>query len=238
MSMSETVVVHTSDGDLPVLRFTPTEPNGAGVVVVQEIFGVSGYIQDRAQELADIGYVVYAPVLYARLPEEPVIDPESPDYLMQGMSAMQALDWQTAARDVVAALDALRSEPGIDKVGLLGFCFGGGLAFQVAAMTDPDVLVSYYGSALPRLTGLAGQVTAPQLHHWGAEDSFIDAAAQEQAHGALAASPGPVDWRTYDGAGHAFDNPNPMFHDAAASVAAWPTTLDFLAAHLLATGPE
>ena len=236
--MPETVLVPTHDGDLPVLRFAPTAPNGAGVVVVQEIFGVSGDIQDRCQDLADVGYLVYAPVLYDRLPLEPVIDPESPDYLMQGMSAMQALDWQTAATDVVATLEALHSESGIGKVGLLGFCFGGGLAFQVAAVADPDVLVSYYGSALPRLTDLADKVRAPQLHHWGSKDSFIEADAQAQAREALAASPGPVDWRTYDGAGHAFDNPNPMFHDAAASTAAWPTTLDFLAEHLLTPTPE
>jgi carboxymethylenebutenolidase len=236
--MSETVVVHTSDGDLPVLRFTPSSPNGAGVVVVQEIFGVAGYIQDRCQDLADIGYLVYAPDLYDRLPEKAVIDPESADYLMHGMSAMQALDWQTAATDVVATLAALRSEAGVGKVGLLGFCFGGGLAFQVAAMADPDVLVSYYGSALPRLTALAGQVRAPQLHHWGSKDSFIEADVQAQAREALGASAGPVDWRTYDGAGHAFDNPNPMFHDAAASAAAWPVTLGFLAEHLLVHAAE
>ncbi len=77
--------------------------------MVQEIFGVSGYIQDRCQDLADEGYVVYAPDLYDRLPEKPVIDPASPDYLMQGMSAMQALDWQTAATDIVATLEALRA---------------------------------------------------------------------------------------------------------------------------------
>lgn len=236
--MSQTVLIPTHDGDLPVLRFVPTTPNGAGVVVVQEIFGVSGYIQDRCQDLADIGYLVYAPVLYDRLPEEPVIDPESPDYLMQGMSAMQALDWETAAKDVVATLAALRAEASVGKVGLLGFCFGGGLAFQVAAMSDPDVLVSYYGSALPHLTHLAGQVSAPQQHHWGSMDTFIDAAAQAQAREALEASSGDVDWRTYEGAGHAFDNPNPMFHDAAASAAAWPVTLDFLAEHLVTPSPE
>jgi carboxymethylenebutenolidase len=231
--MPQTVLVPTLDGDLPVLRFAPAAPNGAGVVVVQEIFGVSGYIQDRCQDLAGIGYLVYAPVLYDRLPDGAVIDQESPDYLMQGMSAMQALDWQTAATDVVATLEALRSEVGVGKAGLLGFCFGGGLAFQVAAMADPDVLVSYYGSALPRLTDLAGQVGAPQLHHWGSMDSFIGAEAQADAREALAASSGPVDWRTYEGAGHAFDNPDPMFHDAAASAAAWPVTLSFLAEHLV-----
>ena len=231
--MSETVVVHAPDGDLPALRFTPQNPNGAGMVVVQEIFGVSGYIVSRCQDLADECYVVYAPRLYERLPGKPVLDPSSPDYVMQGMAASRDLDWDTAARDVVAAVDALRTEPGVGTVGLLGFCYGGGLAFNVAALTDVDALVSYYGSSLPRLLDLAPQVTAPQLHHWGTEDSFIGGDVQAEAHQALAASPGPVDWRSYQGAGHAFDNNETAFQHEAARAAAWPVTLEFLASHLI-----
>ena len=230
--MPETVVIPAPDGDLPALRFAPSSPNGAGVVVVQEIFGVSDYIVGRCQNLADEGYVVYAPVLYARLPEKPVLDPSSPDYLTQGMSASRGLDWDTAVRDVVAAVATLRAEPGTERVGLLGFCFGGGLAFNVAALTEVDALVSYYGSALPRLLSLAPQVTAPQLHHWGTEDSFIAGPSQAEAREALASSPGTVQWEVHEGAGHAFDNNEAPFHHRAASAAAWPVTLGFLASHL------
>jgi carboxymethylenebutenolidase len=235
--MSETVVVHTHDGDLPVLRIAPTTPNGAGVVVIQEIFGVSEYIVSRCQDLADAGYVVYAPRLYSRLPSAPALDESSPDYIQQGMAASSGLDWHTAATDVIAALGALRREPGVAKVGLLGFCFGGGLAFQVASMSDPDALVAYYGSALPRLVDLSDKVGAPQLHHWGDQDAFISGDDQAAVKEALIASPGSVDWRVYEGAGHAFDNPYPMLHDAAASQAAWPVTLRFLAEHLLDATP-
>lgn len=235
--MSQTVIVPTHDGDLPVLRFAPASPNGAGIVVVQEIFGVSDYIASRSQDLADAGYVVYAPVLYSRLPSEPVLDPSSPSYIEQGIAASSGLDWHTAATDVIAALGALRREPGIERVGLLGFCFGGGLAFQAASMSDPDALVSYYGSALPRLLDLADKVGAPQLHHWGTEDAFIAGQEQATVRTALHASPGTVDWRVYEGAGHAFDNPFPMLHHKAASEAAWPVTLDFLAEHLLVSSP-
>lgn len=230
--MPETVVVHAPAGDLPALRFAPDNPNGAGVVVVQEIFGVSDYIVSRCQDLVDLGYVVYAPQLFARLPEQPVLDPSSPDYLMAGMAAAGGIDWDTAAHDVVAAVEALRTEPGVGSIGLLGFCYGGGLAFNVAALTHVDALVSYYGSALPRLVALASRVTAPQLHHWGTEDSFIGSEAQADVRQALTASPGPVDWRTYEGAGHAFDNNETPFQHEAASAAAWPVTVEFLASQL------
>lgn len=236
--MPDTVVVHAPDGDLPALRFAPDTPNGAGIVVVQEIFGVSAYIIARCQDLADEGYAVYAPVLFSRLPEEPVLDPSSPDYLMQGMAASQGVDWDTAARDVAAAVAALRTEEGVDTIGLLGFCYGGGLAFNVAALTDVDALVSYYGSALPRLLDLAPQVTAPQLHHWGTEDSFIDGPTQDAVRNALALSPGAVQWEVHEGAGHAFDNFEVPFHNAPASAAAWPVTTKFLATHLVTGGTQ
>src|SRR5665647_2260603 len=126
--MPETVVIPAPDGDLPALRFAPSSPNGAGVVVVQEIFGVSNYIAGRCQHLADEGYVVYAPVLYPRLPEKPALAPSSPDYLTQGMSASRGVDWDTAARDVVAAVATLRAEPGTETGGLPGFWLCGGLA--------------------------------------------------------------------------------------------------------------
>ena len=131
--MPETVVIQAPDGNLPAFRFAPHSPNGAGVVVVQEIFGVSPYIMSRCQDLADEGDVVLAPILFDRLPELPVLDPSSPDYLQQGMAASSGLDWETAVRDGAAAVTTLRAEPGVDTVGLLGFCFGGGLAFNVAA---------------------------------------------------------------------------------------------------------
>jgi carboxymethylenebutenolidase len=232
--MPETVVIQAPDGNLPAFRFAPHSPNGAGVVVVQEIFGVSPYIMSRCQDLADEGYVVLAPILFDRLPELPVLDPSSPDYLQQGMAASSGLDWETAVRDGAAAVTTLRAEPGVDTVGLLGFCFGGGLAFNVAAVTDTDALVSYYGSALPRLLDLAPQVSAPQLHHWGTEDSFIERPAQATVRAALASSTGPVRWEAYEGAGHAFDNTDvSYFHHETASAAAWPVTLEFLASHLV-----
>ena len=67
--MSDIVNVPTSDGELPVHRWLPASGRGPGVVVLQEIFGVSDYIRQRCADLAAAGYVVYAPELYARLGE-------------------------------------------------------------------------------------------------------------------------------------------------------------------------
>ncbi|MCW2809550.1 MAG: dienelactone hydrolase family protein [Friedmanniella sp.] len=225
-----TTTIETADGPMPAHLWRPEGGSGPGLVLVQEIFGVSGYIRRRAQDLAELGYVVLAPEVYWRLDTQ-VIDPDAGDELEQALGLAQQVDWDTAVADVAAALVHLQGMVEVTGgAGLIGFCFGGGLAFNVAAVTEPAVLVSYYGSALPSLTGLAPQVRTPSLHHFGLEDSYVDVAAQEAIRTAV--EPQGAQVETYAGAGHAFDNPNPMFFHAQASEAAWRRTVAFLAERL------
>ena len=224
-----TVSVETPDGPMPALLFRPPTGSGPGLVVVQEIFGVSGYIRDRAADLAALGYVVLVPEVYWRL-DDAEIDPTG-DVLGQAMGLVQQLDWELAVADVSATVEHLRGLIEITgPVGLLGFCFGGGLAFAVAAGQPVDVLVSYYGSALGDLLHLADQVQMPSLHHFGLADAYIPVERQDQIRAAVTAQ--GARFETYADAGHAFDNPDPMFHHAAASAAAWSVTVQFLAENL------
>ena len=232
--MSDRIEIPTADGAMPALRLLPEAGSGPGMVLFQEIFGVSDYIKIRAADLAALGYVVIVPEIYWRL-DDSEIDESSDDMLERAMGLMSQLDWPTTVGDGVAAVLAARKDEHVDGgVGVFGFCFGGGLAFNVAASTDVDVLVSYYGSAIPGLLELAGDVTAPSLHHFGTADDYIPMDVVEQIRAAV--SRDGVRFETYDGAGHAFDNPLPMFHHAAASEAAWRHTLDFLAANFPADG--
>lgn len=232
VTTSSLVSIETPDGPMPARLVAPAEPNGAGVVVFQEIFGVSDYILRRCADLAALGYTVVAPEFYWRL-DDRAIDESAEDVLAQAMALVSRLDWPSAVQDGVAALDWLRAQPQVTgRVALLGFCFGGGLAFNVAAQRTPDALVSYYGSALPGLLDLAPQVTCPSLHHFGLADTFIPADTVEQIKQAVTAVGPQVSLLTYAGAGHAFDNPNPMFFHAEASQRAWLTTTAWLAAQL------
>ncbi|MBA2774271.1 MAG: dienelactone hydrolase family protein [Nocardioidaceae bacterium] len=226
--MSERVSVPTDDGEMPGYLWLPEGGTGPGLLLLQEIFGVSGYIQRRGADLASAGYVVLAPELYWRL-DAKAIDESAPSAIDDAMSLAGQLDWETAITDAVAALGHLRSREEVrGGTGLVGFCFGGGLAFNVAAVDSADVLVSYYGSSLPDLLDLAPMVNAPSLHHFGLADAYIDPETVERIRVAVTTAALPAEFEVYEGANHAFDNDDFGFHHPEASALAWRRTLDFL----------
>jgi carboxymethylenebutenolidase len=225
---SQSVTVPTDAGEMPAHLWLPPSGSGPGLLLLQEIFGVSRYIRSRGADLAEAGYVVVAPELYWRLDAAP-IDEGGEDAVQEAMGRAQQLDWPTTVQDAVSALTALRGRPELrGGTGVLGFCLGGGLAFNVAAVDDPDVLVSYYGSSLPELLDLAPEVTAPSLHHFGESDSYIDGDSVERVRAAVTSGRPAVEFETYPGADHAFDNPDFMYHHPEASALAWDRTLAFL----------
>jgi carboxymethylenebutenolidase len=224
----QSVSVRTDGGQMPAELWLPAGGTGPGLLLLQEIFGVSRYIQARAAALAEAGYVVLAPALYWRIDAEP-IDESAEGAIETAMGRMQQLDWATAVDDAAHALRHLR---GRDEVrggtGVIGFCLGGGLAFNLAAVEQPDVMVSYYGSAIPGLLDLAPQVTAPSLHHFGLADQYIPASTVAEIESVVTSGRADVEVETYEGADHAFDNANFGLHHEEASRLAWERTTTFL----------
>lgn len=228
----ETVTVPTDAGAMPARRWLPPAGQGPALLLLQEIFGVSAYIRRRAADLAQAGYVVLAPELYWRL-DPTAIDEAAPGAIEEAMGRAQQLDWPATVGDAVAALDHLKAADEVrGGTGVIGFCFGGGLAFNVAAVEEVDALVSYYGSGLPGLLELAPQVTAPSLHHFGTADDFLDADTVARIRDAVTSGSAPVEFETYEGANHAFDNDVFVLHHPEASKLAWQRTLTFLAREL------
>ena len=231
-----TLRLDVEGGQLPADLHLPASGHGPGIVLFQEIFGVTDYVTRRARDLADTGYVVLVPHLYWRLGDRVV--QEGGDGLGEAMELMGRFDWDLGVADGAAALAALQERDEVTgPVALLGFCLGGGLAFAVAAATlpvgrGPDALVSYYGSALPSLLPLAAAVSCPSLHHFGLEDAYIPVESQQAIEAAVSAGHDDVTFLTYAGAGHAFDNPSPQFHHAEASAAAWSATTRWLGERL------
>ncbi|MEI2776917.1 MAG: dienelactone hydrolase family protein [Tetrasphaera sp.] len=223
------VAVPLPTGELPGLLWLPPSGRGPGIVLVQEIFGISPYVERRAADLAALGYVVLAPQFYWRLGIAGVAN--GPDMLAEGLELVQRFDWAAGVGDGVAAYEWLAGRSEVSgPVGLVGFCFGGGLAFTIAAETSPAALISYYGSALPGLLELAPRVTCPSLHHFGSADSYIDRETVERIRSAVAGE--DVEFYTYPGADHAFDNDDFVSYHPEAATIAWALTVKFLGTYL------
>jgi carboxymethylenebutenolidase len=232
--MSERIDVITSDGPMPARLWRPAAGSGPGLLVLQEIFGVSEYIQRRASDLAGLGYVVLAPELFWRSGVDAV--PNGPDMLEEAMAVTGRTDWDAAVSDARAALRHLRAMDEVSGgVGVVGFCYGGGLGYAVVAQEPADVLVAYYGSALPDLVGAIPSVSTPSLHHFGEDDSYIPMEAVTRIRETVSTGGGPVEFHTYPGADHAFDNDDFVNHHPEAGERAWATTTDFLARMLPVT---
>jgi carboxymethylenebutenolidase len=184
----------------------------------------------RGEDLAALGWVVLAPEFFWRLGVSAV--PEGDTALQEGMALAGHLDWARAVVYGATAVRWLRTRDEVTcGVGAVGFCFGGGLAFNIAAVEPVDALVSNNGSALPGLLDLAPSVTTPSLHHFGTADSFIDTESVARIRAAVTKSPACT-FHEYAGADHAFDNPDLPWHQPAASEQAWSRTVAFLREHL------
>ena len=227
---SRVQTIQTPDGELDAHVVLPESGSGPGIVVIQEIFGVGGYIKEAAERLAGIGYVALAPDLYWRIEPGIAID-HTEDGLGQAFQTSQKLDHALAVRDAVDSLQTLRDLPEVTgrKAGVLGFCLGGTLAFEVAIESDPDVAVCYYGSGIAGLLDQSDKIRCPVLFHYGGQDQYIPLEQVEQV-AACAASNDAMECHIQPDAGHAFDNHEaPMFHQPEPAARAWQITREFLA---------
>jgi carboxymethylenebutenolidase len=222
--------VRTADGELYAHVVLPESGSGPGIVVLQEIFGVGGYIKEAAERLAGLGYVALAPDLYWRIERGIAFDHDE-EGMGRAFETVQQLDVPLAVSDSIDALRALRELPEVTdgKAGVLGFCLGGTLAFGVAIDGDPDVAVCYYGSGIPGMLDRAEEIPCPVLFHFGGQDPYIPR-DQSEAVCAFAATHADMECHIQPDAGHAFDNHDaPMFYQPEPAARAWKITGDFLA---------
>lgn len=224
--------VTVSDGSFAAHVVVPDQPNGTGIVLIQEIFGVGAYIKAVADRLGSLGYVVAAPDLFWRFAPGHAADHDEAG-LGRSFELVAQLDSEMAVADCLATLAHLRGLPEVTgPVGVMGFCLGGSLAVGCALTGDPDAVVSYYGSSVPDMVDQLGKITAPTLLHFGGADPYIP---DEQLQLVVAAVPQhpALQLNVEAGAGHAFDNHEAaMFHNPAAAAHAWDLTRAFLANHL------
>jgi carboxymethylenebutenolidase len=204
----------------------PPSGRGAGVLVIQEWWGLVDHIRDVCDRFAREGFVALAPDLYRG---ESTGDPDRAGRLMT------TLEIPRAARDLDAGVEALLSQPGVEgaRVGAVGFCMGGQLALNAATRNRRiGAVVDFYGvhpDVRPDLSGLE----APVLGIFAEQDAFVPPDAARRLEAELRAAGKRARCEIYPGVGHAFFNDaRPDAFDAAAAARAWSETLSFLRAEL------
>ena len=224
---SKTVSYKSGDETVLGLLYTPA---GKGpfpaLVVIHEWWGLNDWVKEQASRLADQGYVALAVDLYRG---KVASTPEMAHEIMRGVPE------DRANRDLHAAVEFLKNQKDVrkDRIGSIGWCMGGGYSLDVA-LSEPTLAATVinYGH-LATDTAALKKINAPILGLFGAEDRGILPADVRKFGQALDELGKKVEIRTYDDAGHGFENPNNKDGYRAADAAdAWRRTVDFLAANL------
>jgi carboxymethylenebutenolidase len=224
----ERMTIHTPDGAFGAYVARPTADKAPAVVVIQEIFGVNAVMRGVADWLASAGFLAVCPDLFWRI--EPGIDisDQSDAEWKKAFELYNAFDVDAGVKDIAATIDAIRQDPHCSgKVGAVGFCLGGLLAYLTATRTDADAAVGYYGVGIDKYVAEAEKLAQPLLLHVAEADQFVPPPAQALIKDALAMH-SSVELYTYPGRDHAFARVGGQHYDAADAKLANDRTLAFL----------
>ena len=195
----------------------------AGVVVIQEWWGLVPHIEDVAERFAALGYLALAPDLYHG---KSTVEAEEAHHLMEG------LDWGRASRELAGAVAYLRGVSGVSRVGVVGFCMGGALTVIAAADPGVDTYASFYGFPPPGTSAL-DRINAPGLIFFGEHENAFSVPDAQAFAERQRRSGKQAEVVVYPGAGHAFFNDTrPEAYQQAAAVDAWRRTVELFERHL------
>ena len=195
------------------------EPKGkakGGIVVVQEIFGVTKHIKRVSDQFAANGYKVVAPAMFDRVERNLTLEYSE---IEKGRGYMQRLEWPNTLADVDAAVNEARSA---GNVGVVGYCWGGTVAHVAASELDIDAAVSYYGGGVAKMLDKKPQ--CPIVYHFGDQDASIPPPDIEKIKKAAAERPVHV----YAGAGHGFNCDERASFSAKDAKLAFERSIEFL----------
>jgi len=231
MSNPNAVTLAVSDGTqaqaYTAFPDTPKTPR-PGIILLQEAFGVNPHIRSVADRLAQAGYVVIAPELYHRT-AAPGQEWAYGD-IASAMPHMQAATTEHLTADLQAAHAWLQAQDTVikDKIGAIGFCLGGRVAFLANAVLPLAAAVSYYGGRTNTLADRAKDLHAPHLFFWGGLDTHIPTEQRAEVIAAVEAAGKPHINTVISYAEHGFNCDARASYNPEAAAEAWALTLAFL----------
>ena len=204
--------------------FAVSDRSRAGVVLIQEIFGVNSHIRDVSDRLAAAGYAVLAPDLFWRVQPDVQLG-YTPDDIAKGRTFKDQVAVDDAMEDLRASFATLRARPECQghKTGVVGFCWGGLLTYLAAARLDPACASSYYGGGIANFLGEADKIGCPIQFHFGDQDQAIPMDQVENIRAAVQGKSAEV--FIYHGAGHGFHCDQRGSYNVDSAKLAWERTL-------------
>jgi carboxymethylenebutenolidase len=209
------ITIAGPDGPFSGYLATPAARKGPGIVVIQEIFGINAVMRGIADALAANGYFALAPDLFWRLEPGVQLTDKTDAEWQRAFDLMKRFDADAGIKDIQATITHLRDVTGCTgKVGAVGYCLGGLLAYLTAARTDSDASVGYYGVNIQNMLGEAKTIKKPLMLHIAGKDEYVPPEAQSQIVTGLAANP-LVTVHRYPEMNHAFARVGGKHYDQA-----------------------
>jgi carboxymethylenebutenolidase len=231
MSLNATIPTLAGDTNFGAYVAQPEGTPRAAIIVIQEIFGVNPGIRQKCDKLAADGYLAVAPDLFWRLQPEVSLDPDVESEFHTALDLMGKFDQDMGIRDIEATIHHIRRSLGVAKVGCVGYCLGGRLAFMTAARTDIDASVGYYGVGIDGLLGEKHAIAHPLMLHIPTNDGFVPRETQAAMHAGLGDHP-KVTLHDYEGLDHGFATEHGKRRVEEAAQLADGRTAAFFAAHI------
>lgn len=225
------IEIATEAGAFMAYVAEPEGPVKAGLLVLQEAFGVNAVMRAQCDEWAGLGYRAVCPDLFWRMEPRVQLSDKSEADWKRAFALYNAFDVDLGVQDIAATVAHMRGVLGLHRVGTVGYCLGGLLSYLAACRTDVDASVAYYGVGIEKRLEESEKLARPVLLHVAGQDKFVPKPAQDALTARLGAHP-LVQIHVYPEQDHAFARLGGEHYDAAATALATARTRTLLSEHL------
>jgi carboxymethylenebutenolidase len=226
------ITVKGGDGTFGAYLASPASGHGPGVIVIQEIFGVNSVVRAICDAHAARGRFALAPDLFWRLEPGVQLTDKTQEDWGKAFGYMQRFDADKGVADIQTSISHLRKVQGVNgKVGTVGYCLGGQLAFLSGTRTDADANIGYYGVMIEKRLNEANKIKKPVMLHIAGKDAYQTPEARAEIMDGLKGNP-LVTIHVYPEMDHAFAREGGQHYDKANADLANTRTDNFFRQHL------